>query len=252
MTCNSCGCAETCCCSSGLTPYYTNTCQSNQEHCDTPILCNYSPVVRVENEWAVPLANQLITLKIPALTDILIGATIWNPDYGTYLIVSYDEEGQAVKVMKTDFNKVAEGTVIPSCTKFIITIPFQDLASPQFAPFDANFVGIGSGTLTPVISVNEYAVLGEMVYISFANQVTIAGGGLNVIEFDLPVTPDSKLSLGQYNLIMLTKIGAAQDFPGTIRTVPGASKARITRQTAGVFADDDWNLNQNFFYKRGA
>lgn len=122
MTCNNCGCIDPCSCSSGQKPYYTDTClQECQSHCKKTFICQYSPVVRIQNSWAVPNEVDLITLKVPALVDILIGAILWNPTYGSYVIISYDQEGQSVKIQKGADNTTPLGTVIPSCTKFLLT-----------------------------------------------------------------------------------------------------------------------------------
>jgi hypothetical protein len=71
----------------------------------------------------VPLADQIVTLKAVALADMLIGSVIWNPEYGSYTVVTYDQEAPSIKVVKTEDNDIEVGTVIPSCTKFIVTQP---------------------------------------------------------------------------------------------------------------------------------
>lgn len=124
MSCNNCGLTRCGCRPTGQQPYYqTDPCLDARDTCPKKIyVANYQPVIRIQGEWAVPEANAIVTLTVPALVDIMIGAVIWNPDYGSYTIVAYDGN-DLIKVTKTTYNEAVTGTTIPSCTKFALTAP---------------------------------------------------------------------------------------------------------------------------------
>lgn len=129
----SCSCSYQCCSSwpacncnpSAAQPYYTESCvQQSQEHGICYTACQYTTILSISNTWAVPVAEAILTLQLSGPVSVLIGATIWNPDYGEYEIVSQGD--QSIKVIKADGNTTEEGTVIPACTKFIISRPFTE------------------------------------------------------------------------------------------------------------------------------
>jgi len=102
-------------------PYYEDPCfQSNQTQ-GCQVYNQYSAAIRVITEWAVPTPGQLVTLRVAALADILVGSFIWNPDYGYFSVEVYDPEGQQIKVQAVAGYTATVGTSIPGCTKFILT-----------------------------------------------------------------------------------------------------------------------------------
>ena len=80
----------------------------------------YTPVLKIATSWAVPEFGQVITLRIPGLVDMMIGAVLSNPDYGDYEVVSFDPGNQSVKVQKMYYNDILAGTTVMPCTKFIL------------------------------------------------------------------------------------------------------------------------------------
>lgn len=124
MSCRSCS-RNPCACNIVPLPYYEDACFQENQCEGVQVFNQYSAVLRISTEWAVPQADSILTLKVAALADILIGAAIWNPEYGEYIVVAYIQEEQLIKVVKYVGNDVPVGTVIPSCTKFIVSIPFQ-------------------------------------------------------------------------------------------------------------------------------
>lgn len=124
MGCNSCN-KNVCVCGTVPLPYYEDPCFQQNQCQGVQVVAQYTPVIRVVSSWAVPLPDTIVTLKVAALTDMLIGASIWNPDYGSYDVVSYDPDNQLIKVVKSVDNDEVVGTTIESCTRFIIAKPFS-------------------------------------------------------------------------------------------------------------------------------
>jgi hypothetical protein len=76
--------------------------------------------VRIPNQWAVPANNSGIKLQLPAVVDLVVGSCLWNPDFGYFLITSFDKQGQIVTIERKSTATTAQpGTLVPSCTKFI-------------------------------------------------------------------------------------------------------------------------------------
>lgn len=123
MSCRSCN-NYPCNCSVQI-PYYEDPCFQENQNQGCKIYNQYSPILRISTGWAVPEGASIVTLKVAALADMMVGAIISNPTYGDYEVVSYDQEGQLIKVTKTEYNEVEVGTVIPSCTKFIVVSSSQ-------------------------------------------------------------------------------------------------------------------------------
>lgn len=118
-SCNSCN-RNPCACNEVPLPYYEDPCFQENQTQGCKIFNQYSPVLRISTGWAVPEENEVVTLKVAALADMLIGSVIWNPEFGDYVVISYDQAGQMIKVVKNLGNDTPVGTVIPSCTKFIL------------------------------------------------------------------------------------------------------------------------------------
>lgn len=104
-------------------PFFTHPCAEQLEDNARHILLHqYVACIKIPNTWAIPTDSTGVILNVPALVDILIGCSIWNPNYGYFLVMSYDKQGQKIVVMNKVLNvNVTPGTVVPSCTKFIIT-----------------------------------------------------------------------------------------------------------------------------------
>lgn len=104
-------------------PYYTHPCEEvTEDHARHVLLHQYVGCVKIPNEWAVPSGTTSARLDLPAVVDLVVGSCLWNPDYGYFLITSFDKKGQTVTVQRKETPTTAgPGTVVPSCTKFIFT-----------------------------------------------------------------------------------------------------------------------------------
>lgn len=101
-------------------PYYEDPCYQENQNQGIAVVVQYTPILKVSNSWAVPEFDQILTLKIPGLVDMMIGAVLSSTDYGDYEVVSFDSQGQSIKVKKMYYNDVLAGTTVPSCEKFIL------------------------------------------------------------------------------------------------------------------------------------
>jgi len=119
MACNSCN-RRSCECNTIPAPYYEDPCFQQSQTQGVQIFHSYSPVLRVATEWAVPDYGEIVTLRVSALSDIMLGVRIWNVDYGAYEVVSYDPDGGFIKVTRVAGDTTTVGTLIPGCSKFLV------------------------------------------------------------------------------------------------------------------------------------
>lgn len=120
MGCNG-GCNKNpCACNVVPLPYYEDPCYQQNQCQGVEYVVQYTPVLKIATSWAVPEFGQVITLRIPGLVDMMIGAVLSNPDYGDYEVVSFDPGNQSVKVQKMYYNDILAGTTVMPCTKFIL------------------------------------------------------------------------------------------------------------------------------------
>lgn len=168
---NSCGCGV-------QIPYYEDPCFQENQNQGCKIYNQYSPVLRISTGWAVPEASNIVTLKVAALADMLVGATLWNPLYGEYEVVYYDPEGQIIKVVKAEDNTTEVGTVIPSCTKFIVTAPQTvSLDTEDTASVDMTYA---AGVLSSNVILSEED--GNILEILEDGLYATGGGGGGITE----------------------------------------------------------------------
>lgn len=108
-------------------PFYTHPCSEvTEDHSRNIILHQYVGCIKIPNQWAIPLDSVAVRLEVPAVVDLLVGSNLWHPEYGYFLITAYDKQGQKVQLQRTsDLDNAAPGTVVPGCTKFIITNPVR-------------------------------------------------------------------------------------------------------------------------------
>ena len=67
MSCNKC----TNSCRGVEIPYYEDSCFQENQMEGIQVFNQYAPVIRISTEWAVPLAESTVTLKVAALSDTL-------------------------------------------------------------------------------------------------------------------------------------------------------------------------------------
>lgn len=102
-------------------PFYTHPCDEVlADHARHVIVHQYVACLKIASEWVVPTNEDMSWLDIPAVVDVLIGSCLWNPTYGFFRVVAFDKTAQRIAI-QTKTSLAAEGTVVPACTKFILT-----------------------------------------------------------------------------------------------------------------------------------
>lgn len=265
MSCSRCGLRSCKCGFVTQKPYFTDACQEQQGCPDRIYVCNFSTILRIQGAWAVPAEEEIVTLNVPGLTDILVGSIIWNPDYGSYTVVAIPGDEQ-IKVTRTEQNTVEAGTTILSCTKFMTSLPFEEVS--DWVSFDGNWEvlsGSGTGSISLVSENNKYTIDGDTVNVSLNAEieittVTILGGVIPA--FELPFQAAAFTELGQKALCRTVKVvpvyGTSLEI-GVISMLPDSNTGTVTpsdldKYTSGRLDQDTFTLTiqQNFFYKKGA
>src|SRR5688572_27772215 len=74
------------------------------------------------NVWQVPACDGTAGVLFPCMTSALIGAYIYNPVYGAFLITAFNSTTNVVTVQNTCIEgNAAPGTSVPSGSSFIFT-----------------------------------------------------------------------------------------------------------------------------------
>ena len=104
-------------------PFYTHPCSEvKEDHARHIILHQYVGCIKISNTWAIPTNDSEVTVRVPAVVDILVGCCLWNPEFGYLRVSAYDKFGQTVTLQRLErSDSAAPGKAVPMCTKFIIT-----------------------------------------------------------------------------------------------------------------------------------
>lgn len=126
MSCGLCG-KSSCSCTvnpTALLPHYNNPCNVCEEDSTKYIYIHrYTAAIKIMNEWITPAEGQIAVLQVPALVDMVVGASLWHPQYGYYLIIAFDAERQLLQIRNDRANtNAAPGSRVPSCTNFLLTV----------------------------------------------------------------------------------------------------------------------------------
>lgn len=250
MSCNSCNkpCNNSCGCG-GTLPYYEEACFQENQNEGVQVFNQYSAVIRISTEWAVPLGESIVTLDVAALADILIGSAIWNPTYGAYNITDYLPDLGQIKVQKADNNIVTVGTVIPACSKFIV-IQSGD-TQQEFVDFESELTAT-TGSLGAldniVVAYSKYLKIGQLVNISISADFDVITNTIVGVTMELPFTSGAE---GDQIVPCRLKIGSTISV-GLITILNGVAAAVVTKLDGATIAiSSDDNFTCNFFY-RGA
>lgn len=187
MGCNG-GCNRNpCACNVVPLPYYEDDCYQQNQSQGCKVINTFSPVLRISTAWAVPNYDVIISLKVPALSDIMIGSVISNPDFGDYQIVSYEQEWGIIKVTKMIYNTVEAGIVIPSCTKFIVVSNLYGNLAAQLEDIENYLAGLSFQTVEAAGSNQSDAasITGTTVQVTGADNTK--GGRLKVYNIGTTV-----------------------------------------------------------------
>lgn len=145
--------------------------------------------------WNIPICSANAVLTVPGLKNVLIGAYIWNPTYGYFLISSFDAYTSQLTITNTCLSDNAiPGTTVPALTGFAITsIPSPTTDYETWAP---TLTASGSMTVTgQTIDIAEYFILGSTFFFNFQARFTLGGTTSTFVYIPLPgsitLVPDS-------------------------------------------------------------
>lgn len=154
-------------------PYYTEVHQDVIEHHETVInnRC-YAAGVRVVESWAVPVADSPITLTLLNVTDVPVGAYLYNPQYGYFHITQWNPQTGQIEVVNDDIKgTAAPGTFVSEGTLFVLAPkPCCEEEASSFFPFVAqDFVAPNVGDAVTIEVTSTFGLKpGEPVRIGSA------------------------------------------------------------------------------------
>lgn len=98
--------------------------------CGTPMCsCNVNcadvcTAIQIQNSFNLPACNQTAVLTVPGLKNIVVGAYLWNPTYGYFLVSSFNGiTGQIIVTNLCSSGNAAPGTIVPQATMFTVAQP---------------------------------------------------------------------------------------------------------------------------------
>lgn len=134
--CGSTNCSNpnNCCSASGQAtplPYYACAGASPQSHTKQITILNYAASVKVLPSWNIPACGESAVIYVEALKSIVPGSYLWNPAFGYFEVTAFDSSnGQVTVVNHCNSGNAAQGTLVPGCTEFTITV------TPCVCPID--------------------------------------------------------------------------------------------------------------------
>lgn len=186
-SCTVCGCSSCCCgvsCATNTAPGCSSfapipraasqPCAScPEDNIRNIINQTYAASVRVQDSWNIPDCSQSAVVTIPGLSQITVGAYLWNPSYGYFQVTAFNSTLQQVTILNncTDGNS-APGTRVPACTDFNLSPPpcSCNNAQPDLFPYVAlDFTAPNDGDCTNITVTNVNGLIA-------GKEVEIAGG----------------------------------------------------------------------------
>jgi len=177
------------------TPYYQNTPQCQENHCQQINNYVYNAGIKNDQAFNLPACGAGAVIYSDGLKTLAIGSYLWNPTYGYLKVTAFDyTTGQIVVVNLCNDGNAAVGTNIPACTPFLVTDTPQATSNPNFFPYLAiDFTAPANGDCLTITVTN---VNGLVV----GNQVTIGTGtytlnsivsptSINICNNGLGITP---------------------------------------------------------------
>jgi len=175
---------------------------------------------------------------VPGLKNVLIGAYIWNPTYGYFLITAFDAYTSQLTIQNTCLSDNAPaGTTVPALTGFAIT----SIPSPttNYETWSPTLTASGSMTVTgQTIDVAEYFILGSTFFFNIHARYTLAGVAASNIYIPNP----SGITLVPDNAQVMFICSTSEN--GNVITGTGW-RAEATRLVVVKYAADVWSLGAN-------
>lgn len=212
----------------GPKPYYEEVSESVVECHKTVVHQNiYAAGVLASEPWNVPEVNEDVAVQLEGVTIIPVGAYLYNPNYGYYLISQWNpKSGQVGLVNDGILGNAGPGTYVPANIPFLITPkPCCEDDTSSFFPFlaqDFTAPPINQSVTVEVTStfgltVGDFVRIGEGLYrlesINSTRQIEIfnSGGGhpLNTVvesrdgdnNFQYLITPEASFACTANDLV---------------------------------------------------
>lgn len=110
-------------------PYYIQSAQCQENHCEQIINNYYSPQVCVSYGFNIPGCGLTAVIYFSDVPKLLVGAYLWHPTYGYFKVIAFNSQtGQTTILNTCEEGNAAPGTAIPACTCFIVTPEPVDIA----------------------------------------------------------------------------------------------------------------------------
>lgn len=152
----------------------------------------------VTNSWNSPAVGASTELDVPGALSILVGTYIQNPNYGKFLITSFNSDTAKITVQNTGFGNLTPGYIIPANTYFnIATASFnkKGVWTPVFYPAG------GMSFTIQLVQVNQYWAQEDLVFFSLQVSGALTGTPSGNILVSPPIPADGYTPgfVGEYN-----------------------------------------------------
>lgn len=141
-------------------------CSSSKSRCGCTESCVTCPtvcvVLTVSNSWNIPACGSNAILAVDGLTSVLVGAYVYNPDFGSFKIVGFNSlNGQITVENECIDGNASPGTTVPADTEFIFS---SAPTSAAVSILDAWITPACSGTEVVTVSAHPSVVIGTYLY----------------------------------------------------------------------------------------
>lgn len=173
-------------------PYYIQSAQCQENHCEQIINNYYSPQVCVSYGFNIPGCGLTAVIYFSDVPKLLVGAYLWHPTYGYFKVIAFNSQtGQTTILNTCEDGNAAPGTAIPACTCFIVTPEPIDIAvlTGVCVAVDFTAPAVYDCILITVTSINGlvvggYVGIGSGVYlvseVNSATTITICNEGQGI------------------------------------------------------------------------
>lgn len=197
------------------------------------------------NSWVVPACGSNVTVTAPTLVAVTAGMNVWNPTYGYFEVVSFNDTTKALVLKNNCVNgNIAVGSTVVADSSFILTTPPPAGEAITWTP------GVtGSGGLTIAALVIEQATYWEVGNINhFILGIACTLGG--VTSTDVIITLDTD-AIGFSNSVIYMSCDVFEN--GTFST---QGRWRVTTGSPGTIhvqkgSAANWTLGAFTVYIQG-
>jgi len=177
------------------TPFFAAVPSCEENHTQNVIYNQLSAAISPANSWNIPDCAGSAILSVSGLQAMLVGAYIWNGEFGYYEVIAFNPSTQQITVQNNCTEGNAEvGTQVPACSEFIIVAPPSD-SGGTFAANGATPVVVANTSVTTesVIAVSVKTAGGTpgsvvSVVVSPGSGFTFTGTALDTSTYNYVIT----------------------------------------------------------------